>query len=138
MVFLLTLHSIVRWALIVVALAALAKFAIGWLRSQPFDRIASALSSAFGGLLDLQLLLGLLYFLITGFGGAGFPRFRWEHFGIMAIAVVVGHLPARWKKLDDTQRHRNALFAVVAALLLIVVGVSLLPGSRWLHITGLF
>jgi hypothetical protein len=138
MVFLLTLHSIVRWALVLVALAVLVKFAIGWLRKQTFDKTASALSSAFGGLMDLQLLLGLLYFLISGFGGAGFPRFRWEHLGVMTIAVVVSHLPSMWKKLEDGRRYRNSLIAVLVALVLVAAGVSLLPGSRWLHITGLF
>jgi hypothetical protein len=138
MIYLLTLHSIVRWVLVLVALALLVKYTLGWLRRQPFDRTASALASAFGGLMDLQLLLGLLYFLISGFGGAGFPRFRWEHLGIMAIAVVVGHLPSMWKKLEDGKRYRNSLIAVIAALILVVVGISLLPGSRWLHITGLF
>jgi len=64
-------------------------------------------------------------------------RQRWEHLGIMLVAVIVAHLPAMWKKKDDTTRYRNTLIAVVVSLLLVVLGVTLLPGNRWLGITGL-
>ncbi len=138
MLILLTIHSIVRWLLVLVALALIARLIIGLVKKQPFDKMANGLTSAFGGLMDTQLLLGLLYFvwngMLVGFG----LRYRWEHLVTMFIAVLVAHLPAMWKKLDDQKRTRNVLIAVVISLLLVFVGIAQLPGNRWLTITGLF
>lgn len=137
MFFLLTLHSIVRWLVILVALAAIVKLTIGPLKKQDFDTMTGGLVSAFGGLMDTQLLLGLLFFVWNGLAGAGFPRQRWEHLVIMLVAVVVAHLPAMWKKAETQVRLRNTLLAVIGSLLLVVLGVSMLQPNRWLVIFGL-
>lgn len=137
MFFLLTLHSIVRWLVILVALAAIVKLTVGLLKKQDFDTMTGGLVSAFGGLMDTQLLLGLLFFVWNGLAGAGFPRQRWEHLVIMLVAVVVAHLPAMWKKAGTQVRLRNTLLAVIGSLLLVVLGVSLLQPNRWLVIFGL-
>jgi hypothetical protein len=140
MTFVLTLHSIVRWLTVLAAAALIVKYAIGWLKQQPFDKAARALGAAFSGLMDTQLLLGLIFFIWDGItieGGFGL-RHRWEHLGVMLIAVVIAHLPAMWKKQDDATRYRNTLMAVIVSLVLVIVGVATLPGNRWLHITGLF
>lgn len=137
MFFLLTLHSIVRWLVILVALAAIVKLTIGLLKKQDFDTMTGGLVSAFGGLMDTQLLLGLLFFIWNGLAGAGFPRQRWEHLVIMLVAVVVAHLPAMWKKAETQVRLRNTLLAVIGSLLLVVLGVSMLQPNRWLVIFGL-
>ena len=140
MIILLTLHSLIRWAIVVVALAALIKFTLGLVQILPYDRAASGLAAAFSGLMDTQALLGILFFIINGAAVAGgfAIRQRWEHLAIMLIAVVIGHLPSMWKKLADQKRYRNGLIAILVALLLVVVGVAALPGNRWLTITGLF
>lgn len=129
MIILLTLHSLVRWAIVLVALAALIKFALGLAQKQAYDRAAGGLSAAFSGLMDTQALLGFLFFVTSG----GFDlRYRWEHLAVMLLAVIVGHLPTLWKKLDDQKRYRNGLIAILVALLLVFVGVATLPGNRWL------
>jgi hypothetical protein len=137
MLFLLTLHSIVRWLVILVAVAAIIKLAIGLAQKQDTDKMTGGLISAFGGLMDTQLLLGLLFFVWNGLAGAGFPRERWEHFTIMFLAVIVAHLPAMWKKADPQKRQRNTLAAIIGSLVLVVLGVSLLQPNRWLVIFGL-
>jgi len=137
---LLTFHSIVRWLVILAAVTAVVKLAFGWAQKQPFDKLASALTAVFSGLMDTQLLLGLLFFIISGAsipGGFGL-RYRWEHLTLMLFAVIVGHLPAMWKKQPDELRYRNTLLAILGALGLVAMGVSLLPGNRWLQISGLF
>ena len=140
MTILLTIHSLVRWAIVLVALAAVIKFALGLAQKRPYDRAAGGLAASFSGLMDTQALLGILFFVINGAAlEGGFAlRHRWEHLAIMLIAIVVGHLPSMWKKLDDQKRYRNGLIAILVALLLVVIGVAALPGNRWLTITGLF
>jgi hypothetical protein len=136
---LLTIHSINRWLVTLVALALLIRLVIGLVKKQPFDKSAAALTSAFGGLIDLQMLLGVLFFVLDGLAKTGFPPYRWEHAVIMVMAVIAAHIPARFKNSDAAARTRNTLLAVSASLLLIFIGVAPLGGwTRWWHITGLF
>jgi hypothetical protein len=136
---LLTIHSLVRWLATLVAIALLIRLVLGLVRKQPFDTTASALTGAFGGLMDAQLLLGLLFFVLDGLGKTGFPPYRWEHAVTMALAVIVAHLPSIWKKKEDALRTRNTLIVVAVSLLLVFIGVGPLGGwARWWHVTGLF
>jgi hypothetical protein len=123
------IHSILRWLIVAVAVIAIARFAIGWLRKDAYDRLERALASGYAGLMDLQVLLGLIYLLATGLSGAGFPMYRLEHLVTMLVAAVVAHLPARWKSAPAPIRHRNALLGILVSLLLVVAGVAVLPGG---------
>ncbi|PWH13233.1 MAG: hypothetical protein DDG60_10580 [Anaerolineae bacterium] len=139
MTLLLTLHSILRWVIVLVAVAVIVKFGIALLKRQSYDRMARGLASGFAGLMDLQLLIGTVFFVWSGLSiQGGFAlRHRWEHLVVMLIAVLVAHLPSRWKQKDDLTRYRNGLVAILFSLLLVVVGVFALPGNRWLTISGL-
>jgi hypothetical protein len=138
MTFILTLHSILRWATIIVAVAALVKFGIGWFGKKPYDNTANRLRVGFTSLMDVQLLLGGFYLVLGGLMGIGWPSYRLEHLGIMVVAVVLAHLTSLGKGKGDNTRYRNGFLFVLASLVVVVIGVSLLPGSRWLTITGLF
>jgi len=129
MTILLTLHSIVRWIIVLVALAAIIKFALGWLQKQAFDKMSNGLSAGFNGLMDLQVTLGLLYLLIGGFTGQGFPGYRITHTLIMLVAVAVAHSSAMWKKKDDVTRYRNTLITILVVLIIVFIGISILPGN---------
>ena len=130
MALLLQIHSDVRWLLLLVGIVALIKFLIGWFTKGSFQKVDRILISAFSGLLDLQATLGLIFLLWNGFvDGAGFPRHRLEHLGAMLVAVVLGHLQARWKNSPDTIRFRNTSFIILGVFLLIYLGVAVLPGG---------
>ena len=124
---LLMLHSIVRWIIVLVGLIAIVKFLMGMVQKQEFSKMDRGLSAGFSGLIDLQVTLGLLYFLITGFGGVGFPLFRIEHMVTMLIAAAVAHAPAMFKKAAN--KYAVAFYSVIGTMILIVIGVSLLPGG---------
>jgi len=128
MVILLEIHSILSWIIVVVGFIAIIKFLIGWARKSEFGKMDRRLSSGFSGLIDLQVTLGSLYFLITGFGGVGFPLFRIEHLVTMLIAVFVAHAPAMFRK-RAVNKFIVSFFAVIGALLLIYIGVARLPGG---------
>jgi hypothetical protein len=127
MVILLEIHSILRWIIIILGLLAIIKFLIGMARKSPFGKMDRGLSSGFSGLMDLQVTLGLLYFLITGFGGVGFPMFRIEHLITMLLAAVVAHAPSMFKKAAN--KHAVAFYAILGALTLVMIGVYRLPGG---------
>ena len=126
---LLMLHTIVPLFILLVAVIAIVKFTLGWLRGGEFKGMDRGLTSGFSGLMDLQILLGIIYLLWNGFAEEGFPVFRIEHAITMIIAAVVAHLPVRWKNADDKTRFRNNLFAVGASVVLVLIGVSFLIGK---------
>ena len=118
MTIILTIHSITRWLVTLAALALIIRLILGLVRKMPFDKNATALTGAFSGLMDLQMLLGILYFILDGLARTGFPLYRWEHAGIMLLAV-----------------SRTNLVGVVAATLAVVsarfsAGVYLLLAYR--------
>jgi hypothetical protein len=114
---------------VIVAFAAIIKFAIGAFSGGEFKSMDRGLSSGFSGLMDTQVLLGLIYFIWNGIVTSAWPAFRFEHMAVMLVAAAVAHLPAIWKKASDKMRFRNALFAALFALFFVYVGVSRLPGG---------
>lgn len=123
------IHSHTRWLILIVALVAIVKFAIGWLRGGSFKGMDRGLAAGFSGLMDLQVTVGLIFLIWTSIVGVPFTPNRIEHLTTMLIAAVVAHLPAMWKKSADNIRFRNTLFCIVGALVLVFVGVTRLRGG---------
>lgn len=127
MEFVLMLHSIVRWLIVIVTVVALVRFALVLFANQTEQRYDKILLSAFSGLVDLQVLLGLIYLIWSGTSGVGFPRHRIEHAVIMIIAAVLAHLPRRWRDAPLKTRARNNILIIAAVLVLVYIGVARLP-----------
>lgn len=123
------IHSHTRWLILIVALVAIVKFAIGWLRGGSFKGMDRGLTAAFSGLIDLQATVGLIFLIWTSIVGVPFTPNRIEHLTTMVIAAVLAHLPARWKNASDSIRFRNTLFCILASLTLVFVGVVRLRGG---------
>jgi len=124
---LLMIHSAVRWAIIVIALIAIIKFALALVTNAPFKGMDRGLSSGYSGLMDLEITVGLIYFIWNGVAVAGFPSFRILHMIVMILAAALGHIPSRLKSMPDKPRFQYSLFAVIGSLVLVGVGLSLLP-----------
>lgn len=122
-------HSGLRWLIVLVALIAIIKYLIGWLQHGQYKGMDRGLMAAFSGLMDLQSLLGVILLVWSGLTGVGFPFFRIAHGVIMIAAAVVAHLSRRWKNADDATRFRNNLFLLVGSLILVLIGISILPGG---------
>lgn len=124
--FLLVLHSLLRWFIIAFAALTVFKFAVNWAMNSSFNRMDRGLASALSGLMDAQVLLGLIFFLWSGFTGEGFPGYRWIHMLIMIVAAGLMHVPARLKALGDKQRFSYSIVSILGALVLVFVGVAVL------------
>ncbi|HZS06616.1 MAG TPA: hypothetical protein VFD58_17395 [Blastocatellia bacterium] len=124
---LLNIHSIVRWLVVLAAVLSVVVFAVSWLNRERENTTDRKMMAAFLGLLDTQVLLGIILLVWFGVSGSGFLRYRLEHAFTMLLAVVLGHVSARWKNADAPVRARNYLLVVLGVLLLIWVGVSRLP-----------
>ena len=56
-------HSGIRWLIILAALLALGVFGYGWLSKKTFPKLGRILPAAYSGLLDAQVLLGLIFMI---------------------------------------------------------------------------
>lgn len=132
------IHSINRWLASLSALALLITLITGWLQKKPFDKKTVMLTTAFAGFMDLQMLLGLILLVLNMSIKGSIEQDDIEHASTMFLAVIAAHLPALWKKKEDSIRTRNTLIAVIASIILIFLGVGRLGMEKWIHITGLF
>jgi hypothetical protein len=127
---LLTIHTAIRWAIVIIAVLVIVKFAIGWAGNSSFKGMDRGLAAGFSGLMDAQVLLGFVYFFWSGFAGAGFPGYRWLHMIIMIAAAALAHVPARLKSLTGKLRFQYSLFAILGALVLVFVGVAVVVAGK--------
>jgi hypothetical protein len=119
-------HGLVRWLVVLVAVVAVVRYALvmaGKAQSSGMDR---GLMSGYTGLLDLNVLLGVI--IIIGLGE--WEVVQIEHAVTNIIAVVVAHIFAqRAKKIEDPKlKARTSLLGVVISILIIVVGVAFVGG----------
>ena len=124
---LLMLHSLVRWVIVIVTVVALVRFLLVWLGNQPEKPYDNTIMTVFVRVAEVQMLLGLIYLLWSGAAGAGFSSYRIEHTVTMFIAVIVAHLPRRWRNAPARTRARNNVIVILVVLVLVYVGVARLP-----------
>ena len=112
-------HSGLRYLVLVMGLVALAYFVYGFATKRPVDKKVRILGSSFAGMLDTQILLGLVLL------GAGWP-FRpmlWGHLTLMLLAAVLAHVLLVINRKRPQPGFLLPLIAVGGALLLIVGGI---------------
>jgi uncharacterized membrane protein YphA (DoxX/SURF4 family) len=121
---LLTIHSFVRWLILSLALFGAARSFVSMLSvSARFTRLDIGVSRAYAGLLDLQLLLGVLLVL----GAATLQdAITWIHPIIMIPAIVVAHLSGRFAAQPDRSRHQRQLAIYLGSLALIAGGLAVI------------
>ncbi len=132
--FVLILHNLVRWVVIILGAVAFGMALSGWLGKRPWSERNRKLGAFFGMAVDIQLLLGLvLYFIsplmrtaLQNFGGAmssGDLRFfALEHPLSMVLGIVFAHLGSVLpRKVDDPQAKfkRAAIFFGLALLFIL-------------------
>jgi len=111
------------------AVIAIVKFLAGWLSRSRFTGMDHGLMAGFSGLMDLQVMLGLILLVWSGMAGAGFPLYRIAHGSIMILAGVVAHLSVRWRDAEDFVRFRSNLFLIAGSIILVLLGIVVLPGG---------
>ena len=116
------IHSVVRWLVVLAALAAIVLNALVWLRGYRNPGMERGIRAAFTGLLDLQVVLGVILLI-----GLGLLACRIEHAIVMLLAVALAHSSAYWPQADARVAARNNLLTIVGVLLLVAIGISLLP-----------
>lgn len=134
----LTLHSILRWVVLIAGVIAVIQALRGWRGSRPWTAGDDRIGMIYTMSLDIQVLLGLLLFFVlspitrqalTSMGSAMQNEvtrfFLVEHFPVMLIAVIVAHLGrSRARKAsDDNGKHRLSFIFYAISLVLILLAI---------------
>ena len=130
MEFIVGLHSLVRWLVVIVAVVAVVRYVLvmaGKAQSSGMDR---GLTPGYTGLLDLNVLLGLIIIVGLSISARQVLLVWLEHAVTNIIGVVVAHFFAqRAKKIEDAKlKARTNLLGVVISIVIIVVGVATVGG----------
>lgn len=132
MTFLIGLHGGIRYLVVAMTVIALVYFVLALVRRTDNARIDRIVMSIWTGLIDSQLVIGLVLIVWLGTSSGTWPRYRLEHAGVMILATVAAHAAVAWRKAGAATRARNNLILIAVVLALIFVGVSVLGSGRWL------
>jgi hypothetical protein len=135
----LSLHNILRWAVLLVGIVAAVRAWVGWLGKKEWSELDRKLGSFFGIAFDIQLLLGLLlYFVVSplmtdtilpNFAAAmrdsNLRFFAIEHLVMMIVALVFAHLGSVLAKRakDASGKYRQAAIWFTLTLLLVLAAI---------------
>lgn len=135
--FLLSLHSILRWAVLLVLLYSLFIAFRGWFSGRPFGKSGNILRSISVIVAHLQATVGvILYFKspIVGYFVRNFseavhtrdPRFfGMEHVTLMVLAVVLITIGSSKVKRKNTSREKFKTMAIWYAIALFIIFISI-------------
>lgn len=116
----LAIHSLVRFILLLVALAGLVKAIIGLAQKAKADQTERVLSSAFVGLYDLQVLLGILIIFVG-------QTTEFVHPIVMFVGVVAAHgLQAMGKHAEGQPARMLRVGLYGVPLLIILFGLMVI------------
>jgi vacuolar-type H+-ATPase subunit I/STV1 len=111
-------HSGLRYLVLLVGVVALAYFVSGLATKRPVDKGVRILGAAFTGLLDLQIVLGLLMVAL----GRYYPQLI-GHIAMMVLAAAVTHVLLVVNRKRPSPGYVLPLVAVAVALALISGGI---------------
>lgn len=134
----LTLHSIIRWLVVLAGLAAAGRAIYGWLNGKEWAILDKKLGLAFTISMDVQMLLGLLLYAFlspvmrSAFADFGAvmsdPEMRFfaiEHIFYMILALALVHTGtalARRAAADDARHKKTAiLFSLAMAAIFLAI-----------------
>jgi hypothetical protein len=140
--YVLGLHNIVRWLVLLSGAIAVMLVWRGWLGRRQWSAAEARTSRAFVGLLDLQFLIGLSLFLVfspltrqafrdmgTAMSDAPVRYFLVEHPVIMLVAIAAAHIGAVKVKKASTDAERFQRASIWLGLSLAAVA-GFIPWAR--------
>ncbi len=143
----LTLHSILRWIVLILAIVAVVRALIGWFGKKEWMALDNRLGMLLSAGMDLQVLLGLILYIflspltataLQDFGAAmsnGSLRY-WsvEHILLMIVALILIHVGRATSKVAEeaTRKHKRAaiFFGLATSAILIAIPWPFLSYGR--------
>jgi hypothetical protein len=138
--FILALHNIIRWVVLIAGIFAVVRAFYGWFGKKDWIKQDRLLGIVFTSSVDIQLLLGiLLYFVYSNWalkailekgmsfvmGESQYRFFAIEHLFFMVLALIFAHLGSALPKRveDSVTKHKRAAIWFSLAVLIILAGI---------------
>lgn len=123
-------HSGWRYIVILVGIAAFVKLLIGLIGNGRWSRLDQQLGAAFPIVLDIQLLLGIVLWIVEQrWTGADALR-SWEHPVTMILVVAAAHIT--WTRVKanpvDAAKYRTGVIGYAIAGILLTIGILRITG----------
>lgn len=121
--FVLILHNIMRWVVVLLAVYALVRMYRGLFGKGEFVEGDRKALSWFSISLDIQLVLGLVLYIGGRWWQNSIRFFAMEHISIMIVAVILAHLAVVFAKRAQTSPgkfKRGAIYATLAVLAVLI------------------
>lgn len=122
---LVSIHSILRWIVLLAALVSLGAALAGWLGSAVPERTTRQAMLAYAVALDVQVLLGIAVWVLGNYWQSNIRQFKFEHPLIMLVALVVAHVAAARARRahGPVAGARVRAIGTAASLVLILIGI---------------
>jgi len=122
-------HSLLRWGILLTVAGAGFAALVGWVRNGPVISWQRALAIWAMILCHVQLIIGfLLYFMLfdtfKGMAPDQARYWKFEHMGMMVIAialVTIGRLASKKARTERGKHKRVAIFYLLALVLMLVM-----------------
>jgi hypothetical protein len=124
--FLFQFHSGVRYLVLLAGIVAAVQLLVTALRGRGLDRTGRLLTATFSGVLDLQVLAGVLLLLVRPFYGALIGHIVMM---LLALAIAHGAAIANKRRPEGERSTRVALVGVAIPLLLVAGGITAIGRS---------
>ena len=126
MQWLVDLHSILRWVVLLAALGAVAFAVLAATGARPWDRAADVLSRIYPVSLDIQVVIGVVLW-VWGRQWEQDPVLAWLHPAAMLVAVALAHVGRARADRASSSREKGKQAAIFfdASLLLVLVAIPL-------------
>jgi hypothetical protein len=115
---LLSIHSYLRYLVLLVGVVAVAYYAFGLATKRPVDKLVRILGSSFAGLLDTQILLGIIGVAL----GRYYPALI-GHIVMMVLAAGLAHALLVMNRKRPNPGYLLPLIGVGGALVLVAGGI---------------
>lgn len=134
----LTLHSILRWVVLILAIVAVVRAFIGWFGKKRWTARDNRLGMVLSASMDLQVLLGFILYIflspltttaLQDFGAAMSNELLryWslEHVLLMIVALILIHVGRATSKVAEaaTSKHKRAAIFFGLATLAILIAI---------------
>ena len=124
-------HSLWRWAVLLVVTIALVRGLIGWLGSRPWTALDGTLARVTGGVVTLQVVIGVIIWLVERRWGDGlFLGLVHPLVMIVALGLIQAGTVRIKRASGDAAKHRTLALSLLLGLFLITAAIPAYSWSR--------
>lgn len=129
--FLIMAHSGWRYVVLLALIVGLIKYAIGFFGNGKWSSFDSTLARITPIVIDIQVVLGILVYIMFGMWQSSVPGIAYWHPLVMILAVVAAHyffMAAKTATADKT-KFQQAFLGSLVTLLLVALGIYFVLGG---------